>query len=248
MKKENDEVKGDTRQRISKKAFAKCLHEILNKLRKVGPYGASMESIIEHLNNKVGDDLQDKKLDIDTVNRMFATLKKHHCDYRYDHSNSRYSLLDTSWRMPVELFLSYVDQIALQIGWDILLKSVGADSKGEKTRLEAMHKETRDKLEASEYSEGVFNCEQNIIGNVENEPLDEKTFIDLSYAYMAQYTVQLSLENDSGIYLVKRLVLETSGWVVYLAKYKGEEDLTDPGKPYEISKISDTNILSLKSR
>ena len=44
-----------------------------------------MTSILAHLNAIPPDNQDKKELDVDTVNRMFATLKKHGCNYRFDH-------------------------------------------------------------------------------------------------------------------------------------------------------------------
>ena len=81
--------------------------------------------------------------------------------------------------------------------------------------------------------------------------------MDLSYSLKTGKPVLLSLESNSeirtpGIYLVKKLVLETSGWVVTLVNYENNGSLKDSseggssaGYDVNISQIVDSSIITL---
>ena len=246
-----------TRSRIKKVFFERCMNEILDMLRQAGNKGVDMTSILAHLNAIPADNQDKKELDVGTVNRMFATLKKHGCNYRFDHSNNRYYLNDTTWQMPVEIFLSSADQIALRIGWDILIQSLGTTHQKRSSLLLKSYEITKKKLNGSLYSKTVHMHEQNLIEENMELPQTEQVFMDLSYSLKTGKPVLLSLESNSeirtpGIYLVKKLVLETSGWVVTLVNYENNGSLKDSseggssaGYDVNISQIVDSSIITL---
>ena len=242
MKKTNEPEDTAPRPRLHKEHFAICVNELLNMLRLAGAQGESMDSILEKL-KQIPCDEDEKKPDEASVARMFAVLKKHGCDYRFDYSRNRYILYESTWKMPVQIELSSLDQIALLLGWDALLESVDSTN-AEHPYLKKSYSRTIDKLNASPYSSVVGNFKLGLKITSGKTDANEKTFLDLSFALETAKPLSLALDGTLGFYRVKKLVLESSGWFVSLADAnEPNENTPSDSELVEISRITRTQLI-----
>lgn len=235
------------------KEFIKHLNAILELLRKKEG-GACMNDIIEYVKSKCN-----AALSIGDIHELFRKLSRYACDYKFQKWNNSYILTNKSWHIPVTINLSHMDLIALRIGWEALVASMGKPAEGEESRMLDMQAKTMEKLDKSpkldtpEFSSMKLNLAEDLIApDTKFHSRNEQTFIDLSVALKFARPVLMAVEDadgksdtSEGMYWVKGLELGAKGWSVTLADYTNGStpDTAEKLKTYPLSRVSVSRVI-----
>ena len=232
--------------RRTKEDYTGCVDDLFNLLKTAGNNGITVEQIIDELKlkGKIGGQVVPDSSAEELVSRMFKTLKKYGCQYRYDRKYNKYTLPDMSWTFPQELILTPVDQLALKIGWEVLESSV--DFSDGVRRLEKNRNETFNAWRMKRFS--FFKEEENgqcklddrvFTEEIENRSTKAEVLFNVFMAWATKHMLTLYMESGERKYLIpSHLTLSHTGWSVEGKPYSKEDN--------EIIQLKDVKIASFQ--
>ena len=256
LSQEKDETTEKThhpRFRCTDKQYRYFLEVLLSFLKKNKERGVTIDEIINEMRKNIPETLYknhgDEFIDADFVNRLLKTLKKYSCTYTYSKKDNCYRIDDANWMFPIEILLTPLSQLALKLGWDLLLNSVGTISSSQKiTSFDEIVKRVPD-IEKGKYVPGpltrvssvtyhllyrepcsCFYCKE-LIPMLSNLPLgrpqiDETVFLNIFTAWVNGHLLSLIRKDQEKIYFwPENLMLDDKGWHVqgltYVMNYSG---------------------------